>query len=407
VKLRAAHAFAAAAVTATALAVAAGWVFFLLNAPLAISGAVDVDVQRGETPRSIAERLEQSAVVRSADALTFLARMSGLDREIRYGTHRFEGVMTPNQVLDELRRTPQPIIRVTVAEGSTMAEIGAQLETAGIVPAAAYHQAACDPALLTGLGASQQANCAEGYLFPDTYNLAPGMTAAEIVGLQTRRFREVMGELLAARDTADALTGESSDTEGGIGVAAAAAAPAAADDQARARLVADTVILASIVEKEAKVPSERELISSVFRNRLRRGIRLQADPTVIYDLDAAGTPWDRAKLHQHLRNPTPYNTYTRDGLPPGPICNPGREALRAALSPADTKFLYFVAQGDGSHHFAATLADHNRAVAQLRRVARAAAKANAAKPCEGNAPGAASSEAESAGQPSAQAAASQ
>jgi UPF0755 protein len=129
----------------------------------------------------------------------------------------------------------------------------------------------------------------------------------------------------------------------------------------------DVVTLASIIEKETSIDSERAMVSAVFHNRLRRGMRLQADPTVIYGLAVAGKKWTGEALHTHLREPGPYNTYTSDGLPPGPICNPGRDSLSAALFPADTDVLYFVATGNGSHSFSSTLSAHNRAVAQLRK----------------------------------------
>ena len=132
-------------------------------------------------------------------------------------------------------------------------------------------------------------------------------------------------------------------------------------------LLRRAVTLASIIEKETGLPEERALISSVFHNRLRRGMRLQADPTVIYGLRVAGIPWERAVLHEYVRTPGPYNTYANDGLPPGPIGNPGLAALRAALQPTPSKYLYFVANGDGSHRFSTTLDQHNEAIADLRR----------------------------------------
>jgi UPF0755 protein len=246
-----------------------------------------------------------------------------------------------------------------VAEGSTWADIAEELERAGIVSAADYRAAVCDPGVLSGLGTLQGANCAEGFLFPDTYNLAPDMSAREIVELQVRRFGEVMTELLAglAGDAQDSLvTSGSDDLEWRH------------DAALRAAVVAKAVVLASIIEKEAQLPEERVLISSVFHNRLDRGVRLQADPTVIYGVLKAGLPWDPALLPRYLREPGPYNTYMVDGLPAGPICTPGREALRAALHPEQTNYLFFVARGDGSHEFSSSLAAHNRAVARLRKL---------------------------------------
>lgn len=349
---------ALAAFTIIVASAGAARVYVLVKAPLALDGAIDFEVARGEPPQSVAARLQEQGIVRSAPVVLFLARSRGTDREIRFGTHRFEGSLTPAQVLDELIRPPQPTLRLTVTEGATWADVGAQLEREGIVSAASYRDAVCDPALLAELGTLKTANCAEGYLFPDTYNLAPGMTAGEIVALQRRRFEEVINELLERLPT---------NAENAI-------LPPHRPDQPDWRLdaatrtvvVAKAVVLASIIEKEAGLDAERGLVSSVFHNRLRRGVRLQADPTVIYGILNTGASRDPAMLPRYVREPGPYNTYTTDGLPAGPICNPGRESLWAALQPDKTAFLYFVARGDGSHEFSSTLGAHNRAVARLR-----------------------------------------
>jgi UPF0755 protein len=337
---------ALALLTFVALAAAAARLSFLMNSPVVLATQREVEVGRGESPASVARRLERDGIVRNARVLLLLARMRSMDRDIRYGTHTFTGSMTPADVLAELVEPPRPTVRVTIPEGLTWDEIATLLEAQAIVSADDYRRAVCDPDLLLRLAVPSGANCAEGYLFPDTYDLAPDMSAAEIVALQVLHFERVIDRLLPAP------------ADGSF-------EPAVATPQAER--IANTVILASIIEAEAKVAEERALIASVFHNRLRRGIRLQADPTAIYGMHAAGEKWDGTRLHERLRVPGPYNTYTNAGLPPGPICNPGRQALRAALEPAETKFLYFVARGDGSHQFSATLAEHNRAVAQLRR----------------------------------------
>jgi UPF0755 protein len=144
------------------------------------------------------------------------------------------------------------------------------------------------------------------------------------------------------------------------------------EEPAQIDILRTAVTLASVIEKETGIREERPLVASVFHNRLRRGMRLQADPTVIYGLDIAGTHWDHARLHEYLREPGPYNSYTERGLPPGPICNPGESTLRAALVPAVSDYLYFVADGDGSHQFSRTLVEHNRAVAKARQRSRPA-----------------------------------
>ncbi len=345
-----------------ALVIAVAWATYLLRAGMPLAGPVDIEVTPGETPGAVARRLADRGIVRSPHALVLLARLRGVDRSIRHGMHRFEGRPTPNQVLDELLRNPQPTVQVTIPEGLGWQEIARLLEANDIVAADEYRAAVCDPVFLSECGADDEANCGEGYLFPDTYRLAPGMSAAEIARLQLQRFRQVSEELLARLrpDDGNALLAQL----GGQGRGRPWQDPAS---DAHERVLRDAVVLASIIEKETSRPDERPLIASVFHNRLRRGMRLQADPTVIYGLAVAGTPWDGKRLSRYLRQPAPYNTYTRDGLPPGPISNPGRGALEAALFPAATDYLYFVADGSGAHRFSATLAEHNKAVAQLRR----------------------------------------
>lgn len=328
--------FAYLVALAVVLAMGFTWLSFLMTVPVSVRPEVSVEIARGESAGEVAKRLEDRGIIRSARALLLMARMQGLDRAFRHGEHIFEGALTPEQVLREICTDPRPTVRVTIPEGLTWLEVGRLLEDQGIVAADAYYQAVCNPELLRWAGASPEANCAEGFLYPDTYNLTPDMSADEIARLQVERFRAVMTDLREEL---------------------------ALDDGS----VHDAVVLASIIEKETSRGEERPLVSSVFHNRLRRGMRLQADPTVIYGLQAAGTPWDGTLLHKHLRKPGPYNTYTEVGLPPGPICNPGKAALRAALTPADSGYIYFVATGDGSHRFSQTLEQHNQAVAQLRR----------------------------------------
>jgi len=323
--------------------------FFLASAPVAVRPAISFEVSPGASASAVIDELEERGIVRSAAIVTFIARMSGADREFRYGTHEFFGALTPERVLEELLRTPTPTIRVTIPEGMTSYEVGKLLENAKIVQASDYREAVCDVELLGKLAIPDGSNCAEGYLFPDTYELAPGMEAPQIVRLQINRFREVAAALWTEHDSVRR------DRGGG-----------AQPPEPATMSLHETVVLASIIEKETSRADERPLVSSVFHNRLRRDMRLQADPTVIYGLKVAGKSWDGDGLHIHLREHGPYNTYTSDGLPPGPICNPGRESLEAALFPAETDYLYFVANGNGSHRFSKTLADHNRAVAQLR-----------------------------------------
>lgn len=308
---------------------------------------VIVDVAPGESPARIAERLQDAGIVGSARFLRLLARWRGSDRAFRYGRHEFRGSLTADDVLRELARTPKPVLRVTIPEGLTWREIGALLENAGAVSARDYQAAVCSEDFRREAGALDTANCAEGFLFPDTYDLMPGMSARQIADIQLRRFRA------AAAPLAGAL-GPTRQAQAGVG----------ADDASR---LSGVLTVASIVEKETAVVAERPLIAAVIYNRLRLGMPLQIDPTVIYGVIASGQPWDGNLTRVHLQTPTPYNTYSQHELPPGPICNPGIASLQAALAPADASYLYFVARGgDGSHEFNTNLADHNRAVRRFQ-----------------------------------------
>ena len=304
---------------------------------------VSFEVVPGETPSQIAERLEKAGIVRSAKVLLALTRWRGADRTFRYGRHEFKGALTADDVLRELASKPKPLLRVTIPEGLTWREIGALLENAGAASAADYQAAVCSDDFRRAAGAQETANCAEGFLFPDTYDLVPGMTARQIADLQLRRFREVADPLAAA-----------------VGPPGPAWVPGNADTKTR---LARLLTVASIIEKETAVVSERPLVAAVIYNRLRLGMPLQVDPTVIYGVVASGQNWNGNLTRGDLEARTPYNTYTQRELPPGPICNPGLASLRAALAPADTPYLYFIARGtDGSHEFNSNLADHNRAV---------------------------------------------
>lgn len=312
-----------------ALAVAAGG-WWALNAPvpLAEGGAV-VTVQSGEPFRITAERLAAAGVVRSAWLARLWARATQADRAARAGTYRFSAPVSIRQVLDMLRSPTSALRSVTVPEGSTVAETIAALAAAGLGGADRFWCAASDPAFLARL--DLPVTGLEGYLFPDTYAFEPGASPEDILTTMVGRFRAVTAAWHGPRIAADL-------TE------------------------AEAVTLASIVEKETGVDGERAIVAGVFRNRLRIGMPLQADPTVVYG--RVGRPVPTAA---DVDRPSPYNTYLHRGLPPGPICNPGLAALEAAVSPADVPYLYFVARQDGMHEFSRTLEEHNRAVARQRR----------------------------------------
>jgi UPF0755 protein len=218
------------------------------------------------------------------------------------------------------------LYKVTVPEGSTLKQIAAIVESAGLATRAEFLSVAADADFVREKGID--AGTFEGYLFPETYFFPKNTAAREVITAMVDRFRSVFTEAWKKR-AAD------------IGLS-----------------VHQVLTLASIIEKETGAPSERPIISSVFHNRLRRGMRLETDPTVIYGID----DFDGNLTRKHLATPTPYNTYLISGLPPGPIASPGRAAIEAALYPADTAYLYFVSKKDGTHQFSKTFADHNRAI---------------------------------------------
>ncbi len=289
-----------------------------------------VYIPRGSGGRRIAGALAEAGVVRSRWAFLALAVFRGDLRRLKPGEYQFALPATLGEVEAKVADGRTVIHAVTVPEGFTVYDVAGRLAAAGLADAARVQALARDAALIGRLGLD--APSLEGYLFPDTYRLTRGMTEEEILGLMVARFREVFG---------------------------------AAEDQ-RAQALGmprhAVVTLASLIEKEARVDRERPLVSAVFHNRLRRNMPLQADPSILYTY-----PEKRGRLTTaDLRQADPYNTYTNPGLPPGPIANPGRASIQAALGPAEVNFLYFVAKPDGTHAFSRTLAEHARAVQRFR-----------------------------------------
>lgn len=327
---------AAVATAATGLFVlsaAAVWLWLNLHRPVPIPPrGVVIDVPAGTDFLSVAHHLQRAGLVAHPRVLALWARWQGLDRGLRPGRHVVRRPTSPADLVHLLRQEPDERIRVTVPEGWTVKEIAAELERAGLGGADAFLCVARDASFLQSLALPGPG--LEGFLFPDTYTFSPLDDPETILRAMVRRYREVAKSLVRDR-VAAGLT------------------------------ELEMVTLASLIEKETSRPEERPLISGVFHNRLRRGMRLQCDPTVIY---ALGPRYRGRLLRADLRFPSPYNTYIHTGLPPGPIASPGRAALEAAVRPAKTDALYFVARPDGSHVFSRTLREHNRAVARQRRL---------------------------------------
>ena len=292
---------------------------------------VRIDVTVGEPFRITAAKLEGAGLVPSARALTLWARLKGLDRQVQHGAYEFKDAASPIALLEKMRSGEAMIIHVTLPEGATAKDLATALAHEGLGAAEAYLALVHDASFARSLGVD--AGALEGYLFPDTYFFSPLDTPRKIIAEFVARFHQVF--------TADMAT----------------------EAQKAGFSVHQIVTLASVIEKETAREEERPLVSAVFRNRLRLGMPLQADPTVIYGIENFNGNLTRRDLETR----TPYNTYTEPGLPPGPIANPGRSALSAALRPAAVSYLYFVARDDGTHEFNTSLAEHNKAVNRFQR----------------------------------------
>jgi UPF0755 protein len=294
---------------------------------------VKITVPPGASTATIADSLQAHGVIRSRAAFIALSRVLGFDRKLRHGSYELRPGTGALAALRALSEPGVTAVRITIPEGWRLIDIARLLEDKGICPDPEFLAACRDPDVLTELGIAGRD--AEGWLFPDTYEFELGTPAADVVLRLGRRFAKVLAELKAELPEPPP------------------------DDH-------ETVILASIVEKEAVIADEAPLIAGVFLNRLRRGMPLQSCATVQYAL-----PEHRTNLtYADTRTPSPYNTYLHLGLPPGPISNPGRNALRAALRPADTDYRFFVARGDGSHEFSKTLREHEKAKRRISRGAR-------------------------------------
>lgn len=295
-----------------------------------------VVVDPGASLRQVATRLEANHILDQPRRFALLARWRGAAGRIQAGEYRLTPPLTPDGLLALLVAGQVWRHTLTLPEGLTVVEIAERVEAAGIGSAADFRAACTDPAIRNAAGAG--ADSVEGYLLPQTYQWQRPTTAAALA----RRMAVAMARLWTPERAAAAVA---------IGLNRH-----------------QTLTLASIVEKETGRPEERPIIAAVFLNRLRRRMRLQSDPTVIYGL----ADFDGNLTRAHLEHDTPYNSYTREGLPPTPICNPGVAAIDAVLHPATTDALYFVSRGDSSHIFSATFEEHERQVNRYQRHRREA-----------------------------------
>jgi UPF0755 protein len=332
-----------------AIFAAAGWFAWALLIPVEPPGQTFVMLRPGFSTRRIATELKSAGVIRSEEAF-ILWRYIHHRGSLKAGEYLFDKPRNVLEVQKRLQRGDVYFHTVVVPEGFTIFDIARAVEAAGLGPAQDFLKVAqSDTALIADLAPG--APSLEGYLFPDTYQFSRMQTMHEMAAAMIKQFRQVAHQLGLAQSSAN--------TE---------------PESASPKIVVETdlerlVTMASIVEKETAVAEERPLVASVYYNRLDKKIALDADPSIIYGELLAGT-YTGALHHEDMRFNSPYNTYMHAGLPPGPIGNPGKSALEAAMHPAQSDYYYFVADAEGHHRFARTIEEHNNNVAAYRRAMR-------------------------------------
>jgi UPF0755 protein len=285
----------------------------------------------GATFQQVAALLEHERLIRSRLAFILRGRYQSVDRKIQAGEYEFNAGMVPAEILSKLLNGEVVLHAATIPEGLTMAQVAEVMAQHGLTDPTEFLRLVKDRVFIASLGIN--AETLEGYLYPDTYRFPRGVKTKEVLSAMVEHLQRVYGPELRARTKEFRMTQH------------------------------QVLTLASIIEKESGASAEREEISAVFHNRLKKRMPLQSDPTVIYGLPA----FDGNIRKKDLSSPSPYNTYRVVGLPPGPIANPGIQSIRAALYPSDSQALYFVSRNDGTHQFSATLKEHNHAVERYQK----------------------------------------
>jgi len=297
--------------------------------------AAEVTVAPGSSLNNVAAMLKKEGVIRSPKIFAFYTRLRGDSGKLHAGEYEFASGMSISEVLSVIVEGKVKRYRFTVIEGWNLNDIEnmlVQKEFIGSDIAKEFKKLVYDTNYIASVGLGGVLSL-EGYLFPDTYVIDRPTGAKDIIEPMVRRFKEIYTSAFRMRAKEIGMTDR------------------------------DVLILASIIEKETGKAEERPIISSVFRNRLKKGMVLATDPTVIYGIEG----FDGNLRRRDLERPGPYNTYLNAGLPPGPICSPGLDSIKAALYPANTDYLYFVSRNDGSHHFSLTMGEHSRAVMHYQK----------------------------------------
>jgi UPF0755 protein len=342
-----------------AVVAAAGWFAWAVLMPVEPSAPTFVMLRPGYSTHRIAAELKGAGLIHSQEAFV-LWHYVHRKRSLKAGEYLFDKPANIVDIQKRLRRGDVYFHTVVVPEGYTMFDIARAIEAAGLGPAEDFLKVAqSDTDLISDIAPS--AHSLEGYLFPETYEFTHLMTMHDMAAAMVKQFREVATQIRLVHTLSH---GSLSEFEMKVVGDFGDTIPIGSGEENAAY-----VIMASIVEKETAVPEERPLVASVYYNRLKKHIALDADPSIIYAELLAGT-YTGALHHADMQLKSPYNTYRNAGLPPGPICNPGRSALEAAMHPAETNFYYFVADAQGHHRFSRTLEDHNKNVAAYRKAVR-------------------------------------
>ncbi len=308
--------------------VVAGWLAWALILPVTPAGQKFVLLRPGFSSRRIATELQSAGVIRSANAFVLWHYLHHR-RSLKAGEYLFEKTANAKAVHDRLARGDIYVHTVVIPEGFNIFEVAQAMQDAGLGPKEEFSNAEMNSSSLIA-DLAPRAKTLEGFLFPNTYEFTRTQTTQEMLGEMVKQFRQVARQI-----------GLDSDVE-------------------------KTVVVASIIEKETSVAEEAPVVASIYYNRLNKNMALQADPSVIYAELVAGT-YTGALHHDDMQFTSDYNTYTHRGLPPGPIANPGKASLEAAMHPAATDYLYFVSDGNGHHRFAKSLEEHNKNVAAFRK----------------------------------------
>ena len=291
-------------------------------------------VNPGEAARSIAQNLKEKGIIKKDWLFLLGYRLFYSGKSMKAGEYEFHLPASTKKALNKIIAGKIYLHPITIPEGLTRVEIARHLSSSNFANEENFLKASSQTEIISGL--DKEASDLEGYLFPETYYYPKGASAEIISVALVSQFKEIFTATWRKRAAELKMT------------------------------VREVVILASLIEKETSMPEERKLVSAVFHNRLNIRMKLDCDPTILYALKKEGRSKTRL-LIRDLKFKSPYNTYLHRGLPPGPICNPGRGSLQAALYPAEEKFLYFVSKNDGSHHFSRTFKEHQRAVIKYRK----------------------------------------